>query len=52
MKENKNTINILVNEQEKKLLELIRNMKYGELKIIVQDSLPIRVQEIKESFEL
>ena len=48
----KEDIQITVNEREKKLLELIRETKYGELKIIVQDSLPIRVQEIRESFEL
>ena len=45
-------IQVTVSEREKKLLDLIRTTKYGELKIIVQDSLPIRVQEIKKSFEL
>lgn len=43
---------ITVSEREKKLLDLIRKTKCGELKIIVQDSLPIRVQEIKKSFDL
>ncbi len=50
--EMKEGIRITVNEKEKKLLDLIRKTSYGEIKIIVQDSLPIRVQEIKESFEL
>ncbi|MPW27232.1 DUF2292 domain-containing protein [Alkalibaculum sp. M08DMB] len=43
---------ITVNLQEKKLIDLIRKTKYGELKILVQDSLPIRVEEMKKSIKL
>ncbi|MBF8982530.1 DUF2292 domain-containing protein [Lutibacter sp. B2] len=41
-----------VNEKEKKLIELIRNIEYGDLKIVVQDKNPIRVEEIKKSIKL
>ena len=41
-----------VNEKEKKLIELIRKVEYGDLKIIVQDQHPIRVEEIKKSIKL
>ena len=43
---------IIINEKEKHLIELIRDMEYGELKIVVQNSLPIRVEEIKKSIKL
>ncbi|WP_152806747.1 DUF2292 domain-containing protein [Alkalibaculum sporogenes] len=46
------SIQITVNLQEKKLIDLIRKTKYGELKILVQDSLPIRVEEMKKSIKL
>lgn len=38
--------------KEKKLMELIRSTGYGELKIIIQDYSPIRVEEIKKSIKL
>lgn len=41
-----------VNEKEKKLIELIRSIEYGDLKIIVQNKYPIRVEEIKKSIKL
>ena len=46
------SIQVTVNEQEKKLIDLIRKTKYGELKILVKDSLPIRVEEMKKSIKL
>ena len=41
-----------INEKEEKLLKIIKDIKYGELKIIVQDGLPIRIEEIKKSIKL
>ncbi|MDU4890730.1 MAG: DUF2292 domain-containing protein [Clostridium sp.] len=38
--------------KEEKLIELIHNIRYGEIKIIVQDGLPIRVEEVKKSIKL
>ena len=48
---NKNTIEIL-KEKEVNLLKIIRDVKYGEIKIIVQDGLPIRIEEMKKSIKL
>ncbi len=41
-----------INEQEKRLLQMIREMKYGELHIFVSDGKPVRVEEIKKSIKL
>lgn len=46
-----NLINTL-NEKEKNLIRLIRKIKYGELKIIIQDKVPVRVEELKKSIKL
>ena len=39
-------------EKEVNLLKLIRNTEYGEIKIIIQDKQPIRVEELKKSIKL
>jgi hypothetical protein len=41
-----------ITEKEKKLLELIREIEYGEIKIIIQGKQPIRVVETKKSIKL
>ncbi len=41
-----------LDSKEENLIELIHNIKYGEIKIIVQDGLPIRVEELKKSIKL
>lgn len=43
---------IKVSEKEKKLIEFIRKTKFGEIKIIIQNSEPIRIEEIKRSIKL
>ena len=43
---------IKLNEKEAKLIKLIRATEFGELKIIIQNSLPIRVEEMKKSIKL
>ncbi|RKD21435.1 Uncharacterized small protein [Caminicella sporogenes DSM 14501] len=48
----KESMIINVNEREKKLIEMIRDTGYGEIKIIVQDKQPIRVEELKRSIKL
>ncbi|MPW25790.1 DUF2292 domain-containing protein [Alkalibaculum sp. M08DMB] len=48
----KNPITIAVSIQEKNLLELIHNMKFGEIKVMIQDSNPIRVEQFVKSIEL
>ena len=39
-------------EKERKLVEMIRALKFGEMRIIIQDSEPVRVEEIKNSIKL
>ena len=34
-------------EKEDKLLQLIRNLKFGEIRIYVADGQPVRAEEIK-----
>ena len=47
-----NTKKVELSEQEKKLLEIIRSIEYGEIKIIIQDKIPIRIEELKKSIKL
>ncbi|GEM_PF-2099729 len=43
---------LILNEQEIRLIQMIRDTKYGELHIFIADSKPIRVEEIKKSIKL
>ena len=36
-------------EKEEKLLQLIRDLKFGEIHIFVADGQPVRAEEIKRS---
>ena len=45
-------IKLITNEKEEKLLKLIRETEFGEIKIIIQDGVPVRVEEIKKSIKL
>ena len=45
-------IAIVVSEKEKKLIELIRGIEFGELRIIIQEKQPVRVEEMKNSIKL
>lgn len=44
--------NYKTTEKEEKLLKIIKEVKYGEVKIIIQDGLPIRIEEIRKSIKL
>ena len=37
---------------EKQLIELVRSLDYGELRVMIKDSHPIRVEEIRKSIQL
>lgn len=50
MEEKKKTV--LLSEQEEKVIEIMRNINYGELRIVINNSKPIRVEEIKKSVQL
>ena len=41
-----------IHEKEKKLLEFIRELQFGELVIKVQDGLPVMVERAKEKIKL
>ncbi|WP_205687680.1 DUF2292 domain-containing protein [Clostridiisalibacter paucivorans] len=43
---------LYLNAKERNLIELIRKTGYGELKIVVQNNIPIRVEEVKKSIKL
>ncbi|MEG2174411.1 MAG: DUF2292 domain-containing protein [Oscillospiraceae bacterium] len=38
--------------REKRLILLLRDLQFGEVKVIVQDGQPIRAEEIKQSIKL
>lgn len=52
MNENEKHSQLVLNEKELNLIHLIREIAYGEIKIIVQDKVPIRVEEFKKSYKL
>ena len=39
-------------EQEKKLIDLVRGLDYGELHITVKAGMPVHVEEIRKSIKL
>ena len=45
-------LSIKVTKAEKEIVELIRALDYGELRVMVKDSNPIRVEEIRRSIQL
>ena len=46
------TVKIDCTEKEQKLLQLIREIGFGELKVFIADGQPVRVEEIKKSVKL
>ena len=44
--------NFILTKAERQLIELIRSIDYGELRIMVKDEKPIRVEEIRRSVQL
>jgi len=41
-----------LSEKERKLVRLIRAIKYGQLTIYIKENQPVRVDRMKESIEL
>ena len=41
-----------LSEKEEKLIHLIRDLKFGELRLFVADSQPVRLEEVKKSIKL
>ncbi len=48
----KSQVKLELCEKETKLIKLMRSIGYGEIKIIIQDKKPIRVEQIKKSIKL
>ena len=44
--------NMVLTKAEKQLIELIRSLDYGEMRVMIKDSRPIRVEEIRRSIQL
>ena len=38
--------NLILTKAEKQLIELVRSLDYGEVRIVVKDNKPIRVEEL------
>lgn len=46
------TKSITVTEEEQKVIEIMRSISFGELRVIINNSKPTRVEEIKKSIQL
>ena len=44
--------NMELTKAEKQLIEVIRSLDYGEVRVMIKDSRPIRVEEIRRSIQL
>ena len=44
--------NTALTKAEKQLIEVIRSLDYGEIRVMIKDSRPIRVEEIRRSIQL
>ncbi len=45
-------LNESLTEKEKKLILLLREIDYGDVKIFVQDKQPVRVEEVTRSIKI
>ena len=43
---------MMLTEKEARLIEIIRKLEFGEVRVVVQDSVPTRLEEIKRSIKL
>ena len=48
----KETNQILLTKEEKKLIELFRKIDFGEARVVMIDGKPTRIEEIKKSIKL
>ena len=44
--------NIVLTRAEKQLIEVIRALDYGEIRVMIKDNRPIRMEEIRRSIQL
>lgn len=50
-KEKRNNAEILT-DSERRVLDLMRSVGYGEMRIVINDGKPVRVEEIRKSIKL
>ena len=43
---------IIVSDKEARLLDIIKQISFGEIKVIIQEGKPVRVEELKKSIKL
>ena len=48
----KETKQMMLTEKEARLIEIIRKLDFGEVRVVVRDSVPTRLEEIKRSIKL
>lgn len=44
--------NVCITQQERQVLTLIRELGYGELRVLVREGQPYRVEEIRKSIQI
>ena len=52
MTDTENTSEIRLGIAEMQLIEMIRTLNFGEIRVIVQEGKPVRVEQIKKSIIL
>lgn len=50
--DNREKLSEQMTDKEAKLLSIIRKMDFGEVRVVVTDGVPTRVEEIKKSIKL
>jgi len=41
-----------LSEKEKKLIEFLRNLDYGEIRIVIMNNQPVTIEEMRKSIKL
>ena len=44
--------NMVLTKAEKQLIKVIRSLDFGEVRVMIKDNKPIRVEEIRRSIQL
>ena len=52
MNNDENAAMASLTEQEQKILQIMRTLDYGEVRIVVKAGIPVHVEEIKKSIKL
>lgn len=47
-----NESDIVLTKAEKQLIQVIRSLDFGEVRVMIKDNKPIRMEEIRKSIQL